>query len=83
MYGLKNHHVRVLHQQYTNVVLLMNLYLGGSSAGDTPVPIPNTEVKTCCADGTVWVTAWESRALPRFFLTLRILRRVLKKILQI
>ena len=29
----------------------------------TPVPIPNTEVKHSRADGTTWVTAWESRTL--------------------
>ena len=34
---------------------------GGSG---TPVPIPNTEVKTSCADGTAWATLWESRTLP-------------------
>ena len=32
--------------------------------GDTPVPIPNTTVKTCTADGTMLETAWESRWLP-------------------
>ncbi len=49
-----------------------------SLAGEvTPVPIPNTEVKLPRADGTAWVTAWESRTLrelfkraPRFLLTL-------------
>ena len=29
----------------------------------TPVPIPNTMVKTKAADGTTLVTAWESRWL--------------------
>ena len=33
-------------------------------AGDTPVPIPNTTVKTCTADGTMLETAWESRWPP-------------------
>ena len=33
-------------------------------AGGTPVPIPNTTVKTCAADGTMLETAWESRWLP-------------------
>ena len=28
----------------------------------TPVPIPNTEVKLSRADGTAWVTVWESRS---------------------
>ena len=32
--------------------------------GDTPVPIPNTMVKTQAADGTMLETAWESRWLP-------------------
>ena len=32
--------------------------------GDTPVPIPNTTVKTQSADGTMLETAWESRWLP-------------------
>ncbi len=37
---------------------------GGDGKGDTPVPIPNTEVKTFCADGTAWAAAWESRSPP-------------------
>ena len=32
--------------------------------GDTPVPIPNTTVKTQSADGTMLETAWESRWVP-------------------
>ena len=32
--------------------------------GVTPVPIPNTMVKTRAADGTMLETAWESRWLP-------------------
>ena len=31
---------------------------------ETPVPIPNTTVKTQAADGTMLETAWESRWLP-------------------
>ena len=34
--------------------------------GDTPVPIPNTMVKTWTADGTALETVWESRWLPDF-----------------
>ena len=34
--------------------------------GDTPVPIPNTMVKTQEADGTMLETAWESRWLPDY-----------------
>ena len=32
--------------------------------GETPVPIPNTTVKTKAADGTALETVWESRWLP-------------------
>ena len=32
--------------------------------GDTPVPIPNTMVKTQAADGTMLETVWESRWMP-------------------
>ena len=32
--------------------------------GETPVPIPNTKVKTYPADDTAWATVWESRWPP-------------------
>ena len=32
--------------------------------GETPVPVPNTKVKTRTADGTMLVTVWESRRVP-------------------
>ena len=35
--------------------------------GDTPVPIPNTMVKTEAAEDTMLETAWESRWLPEPF----------------
>jgi hypothetical protein len=40
---------------------------GGNSEEDTPVPIPNTEVKLFSADGTAWETTWESRTPPDQF----------------
>ncbi len=39
-------------------------FFGGDGKGGTPVPIPNTEVKSFSADGTAWVAAWESRSPP-------------------
>ena len=33
---------------------------------ETPVPIPNTTVKTQAADGTILETVWESRWLPDY-----------------
>jgi hypothetical protein len=40
---------------------------GDHSREETPVPIPNTEVKLPRADGTARVTVWESKASPGFF----------------
>src|SRR5437763_13131136 len=37
---------------------------GGYGAGDPPDPIPNSEVKTRCADGTAGATRWESTPPP-------------------
>ena len=34
---------------------------------DTPVPIPNTTVKTQTADGTILETVWESRWVPEIW----------------
>ena len=39
-------------------------FLVAMRAGDTPVPIPNTMVKTRAADGTILETVWESRWPP-------------------
>ena len=40
---------------------------GGHSGGETPVPIPNTEVKPARANGTWGETPWESRSSPEYF----------------
>ena len=37
---------------------------GDYSGEDTPVPIPNTEVKLLSADDTWRATSWESKTLP-------------------
>jgi hypothetical protein len=50
-------------------------FAGGNGAGVTPVPIPNTVVKPCNADGTARVTWWESRTLPVFYLGVMIQAR--------
>ena len=42
-------------------------YLAAMRQGDTPVPIPNTTVKTLPADDTRLETARESRRLPESF----------------
>src|SRR5215212_6631713 len=39
---------------------------GGYSEGETPLPIPNREVKPLSADGTWLERAWESRSPPAF-----------------
>ena len=40
------------------------IFLVAMRSGDTPVPIPNTMVKTWPADGTALETVWESRWPP-------------------
>ena len=40
------------------------MFLAAMRLGETPVPIPNTMVKTQAADGTALETVWESRWLP-------------------
>ena len=42
--------------------------------GDTPVPIPNTTVKTQTADGTALETVWESRWVPELKKVLLVIR---------
>ena len=41
-------------------------FSGGNGEEDTPVPIPNTEVKLFSADGTARAAEWESRTPPKF-----------------
>ena len=60
-------------QPYT-LSFLHNL-AGDNSEEATPDPIPNSEVKLFSVDGTAWVTVWESRSLPAFFVFARRLRR--------
>ncbi len=43
-------------------------FFGGDSKEETPVPIPNTEVKLFSADGTAREAEWESRTLPEIYL---------------
>ena len=47
--------------------LFFEKFPGGHRRGETPVPIPNTVVKTSSADGTSGVAPWESRSLPGLF----------------
>ena len=50
----------------------LNRIFGGNDAEVTPVPIPNTVVKLCSADGTWWEAARESRSSPEQKRTLTI-----------
>ena len=45
-------------------VLSKRYVSGDNSKEDTPVPIPNTEVKLFSADDTWWETARESKTSP-------------------
>ena len=59
---LRNTNNKTLNTKYT-----VFQFFGGDGEEETPVPIPNTEVKLFSADGTAWVTVWESRTPPRIF----------------
>ena len=56
-------------------IAFFNNLAGDNSEEATPDPIPNSEVKLFSVDGTAWVTMWESRSLPAFFVFARRLRR--------
>lgn len=45
----------------------LSMISGGYGSGETPVPIPNTEVKTASADGTKGEIPWESKSPPGLF----------------
>ena len=50
--------------QLSGVAQLASKFPGVHGGGVPPVPIPNTEVKPSCADGTAWVTVWKNRTMP-------------------
>ncbi len=52
------------HKFAKQITRLASIFSGDYIEGETPVPIPNTAVKPLRADGTRWVTVWESRSLP-------------------
>jgi len=45
-------------------IAIVRQFAGEYTARATPVPIPNTEVKSRWADGTARVTVWEIRWSP-------------------
>jgi hypothetical protein len=53
-----------------NRIPILKKIPGNHNIGETPVPIPNTEVKPFSADGTARGAEWESRSLPGFFICL-------------
>ena len=55
----KDDKLQILSKELITFLVAMRL-------GVTPVPIPNTMVKTQAADGTALETVWESRWLPEF-----------------
>jgi hypothetical protein len=59
---------KIIKYLYDLLLYIIIIFLVIDSKRVTPVPIPNTEVKSLCAYGTVREAAWESRSLPGFFL---------------
>ena len=54
----------MLQRVYPASLSIVILDWGGASGGETPLPIPNREVKPSSADGTARETGWESRSPP-------------------
>ena len=52
--------------QFSKGKVKIAIFPGGHSGEETPVPIPNTEVKLPSADGTAGESLRESRSLPGF-----------------
>jgi hypothetical protein len=59
---------RLNGERFRLIIFFIDNTPGNHNKEETPVPIPNTEVKLFSADGTAWVTEWESRKLPGFFM---------------
>ncbi len=56
---MQNFHQMCTYKNIAELLVAMRLW-------GTPVPIPNTMVKTQTADGTILETIWESRWLPDY-----------------
>ena len=61
-------HIIVKHFSVRWFVIRTQDLAGGYTVGETPVPIPNTEVKPYEVDGTLVARLWESRKSPVYFL---------------
>ena len=59
--------IRITKQSLGVCIISQLNFSGIYVEGVTPLPIPNREVKPPGADGTMWVTAWESRSMPDLF----------------
>ena len=57
----------IINARYFLNIIVIRHFPGNHNKEETPVPIPNTEVKPFSADGTAWGTKWESRSLLGFF----------------
>jgi hypothetical protein len=57
----------ILEKHSFRFIKNLNKVSGGNNGEETPVPIPNTEVKLSSADDTWVETPWESRSLPDFY----------------
>ena len=66
--------IRIAKQSLVLCITSQLSFSGIYVEGVTPLPIPNREVKPPGADGTMWVTAWESRSMPDFYLEPRVMK---------
>ena len=60
----------LLHYVFLSVLKRHTQHIGDDKIGGTPVPIPNTEVKTYDAEDTRDESLWENMELPIFYIIL-------------
>jgi transcription antitermination factor NusG len=63
----------ILEKHSFRFIKNLNKVSGGNNGEETPVPIPNTEVKLSSADDTWVETPWESRSLPDLYESLMVM----------
>ena len=61
VYSFESTNKKTLQNTKDTMITCKDRLCGYYSKEDTPVPIPNTEVKLFSADGTWRATSWESK----------------------
>ena len=58
---------RLIQFKVAEIATRFKHFAGVYSGGETPDPIPNSEVKPACGDGSARESVWESSTMPAFY----------------